>query len=57
MKEALLELVATLGAEAIQLMYLYVILDYTWGFIFLGMLCHGVRTVWKHVKEKDMVAL
>ena len=41
-----------LGTEGITAFYVYLAVDYISLWIFIGLSIWGIRTVWKHEKEK-----
>lgn len=47
----LIEVLETLGVEGIDVIYLYLILDYGSLWIFLGLCVWGARSAWKVIKK------
>ena len=53
MDDKLIAAIESLGADALTALYIYIFLDYTAFFVFLGLCTWGIRTFWKAWKDHE----
>ena len=53
MEEKIIAILENLGAQGIELVRLYLILDYSTGMVIFGLCAWGIRSFWKYAKVKE----